>query len=261
MEDRTGKKWSREETILAFELYCRTPFSKISKTNEDIINLAMLLGRSPSSVGLKMANLAHYDPEIRKKNLAGMSHGSKLDAEICMEFAGNWEMLSFEAEEILAREKGVSLEKMLGIEEEFSDIPLGKYRNTKMKQRVGQYFFRTAILNSYANRCCITGINEPKLLIASHIKPWKVSDEKTERTNPRNGLCLNALHDKAFDKGLITLNNNYEIIISSQFKKADMDQTTKDWFMMYDHKEIIRPDKFLPDRKFIEYHNDVIFQK
>ena len=78
MEDRTGKKWSREETILAFELYCRTPFSKISKTNEDIINLAMLLGRSPSSVGLKMANLAHYDPEIRKKNLAGMSHGSKL---------------------------------------------------------------------------------------------------------------------------------------------------------------------------------------
>ena len=62
---------------------------------------------------------------------------------------------------------------MLGIEEEFSDIPLGKYRNIKMKQRVGQYFFRTAILNSYANRCCITGINEPKLLIASHIKPWK----------------------------------------------------------------------------------------
>lgn len=178
-----------------------------------------------------------------------------------MEFAGNWEMLSFEAEEILARKKGVSLEKMLGIEEEFSDIPLGKYRNIKMKQRVGQYFFRTAILNSYANRCCITGINEPKLLIASHIKPWKVSDEKTERTNPRNGLCLNALHDKAFDKGLITINNNYEIIISSQLKNANMDQTTKDWFMMYDHKEIIRPDKFLPDRKFIEYHNDVIFQK
>ena len=72
-------------------------------------------------------------------------------------------------------------------------------------------------------------------------------------------MCLNALHDKAFDKGLITLNNNYEIIISSQFKKADMDQTTKDWFMKYDHKEIIRPDKFLPDRKFIEYQNDVIF--
>ena len=59
MENRTGQKWSREETILAFELYCRTPFSKITKTNKDIIELAKLLGRSPSSVGLKMANLAH----------------------------------------------------------------------------------------------------------------------------------------------------------------------------------------------------------
>ena len=52
MEDRIGKKWSREETILAFELYCRTPFAKITKTNKVIINLAKLLGRSPSSVGL-----------------------------------------------------------------------------------------------------------------------------------------------------------------------------------------------------------------
>lgn len=130
-----------------------------------------------------------------------------------------------------------------------------------MKQRVGQYFFRMAIINSYVNKCCVTGINEPILLIASHIKPWNVSDEKTERTNPPNGLCLNALHDKAFDSGLITINNKYEIIISSQLKNISLDQDTKDWFMKYDHKEISKPDKFLPDPKFIEYHNDVIFQR
>lgn len=103
--------------------------------------------------------------------------------------------------------------------------------------------------------------DEAQLLIASHIKPWNVSDEKTERTNPQNGLCLNALHDKAFDKGLITINNKYEIIISKQMKNIEMDQATKDWFMKYDHKEIIKPDKFFPDPQFIEYHNDVIFQK
>lgn len=261
MEDRIGKKWAREETILAFELYCRTPFSKISKTNKDVINLAKLLGRTPSSVGLKMANLAHYDPEIQKRKLSGMAHGSKLDAEICAEFAGNWEALSLEAEEILASKQGVTVEKMLGIESEFENIPEGEYRELRMKQRVGQYFFRMAILNSYAYRCCVTGMNEPQLLIASHIKPWNVSDEKTERTNPQNGLCLNALHDKAFDKGLITINNKYEIIISKQMKNTEMDQATKDWFMKYDHKEIIKPDKFFPDPQFIEYHNDVIFQK
>lgn len=261
MEDRTGKKWSREETILAFELYCRTPFAKISKTNEDIINLAKLLGRTPSSVGLKMANLAHYDPEVQKRKRSGMAHGSKLDAEICAEFVDDWETLSLEAEKILASKQGVTVEKMLDIEAEFENIPLGEYRETRMKQRVGQYFFRMAILNSYAYRCCITGINEPQLLIASHIKPWNVSDEKTERTNPKNGLCLNAFHDKAFDKGLITINSKYEIIISPQLKNTEMDQNTKDWFMKYDHQQIIQPDKFLPDLQFIEYHNDIIFRK
>ena len=117
MEDRIGKKWSREKTILAFELYCRTPFAKITKTNKDIINLAKLLGRTPSSVGLKMANLAHYDPEIKKRKLSGI----KLDAEICAEFANNWEELSLEAEKILARKNGITVEKMLGIESEFAN--------------------------------------------------------------------------------------------------------------------------------------------
>ena len=80
--DRTGIKWSREETILAFDLYCRTPFGKISQGNPEIIKLAHLLGRTPGSVGLKMHNLAHYDPELQKRNVTAMAHGSKLDGEI-----------------------------------------------------------------------------------------------------------------------------------------------------------------------------------
>ena len=72
-------------------------------------------------------------------------------------------------------------------------------------------------------------------------------------------MCLNALHDKAFDRGLITLSKDYEIVISSQLKNVNMDNDTKMWFMKYDHKSIVLPDKFIPDRKFIEYHNDVIF--
>ena len=67
MEGRNGVKWSREETILAYELYCRTSFSKISQTNPEIKKLSELLGRTPGSVALKMHNLAHYDPELKKK--------------------------------------------------------------------------------------------------------------------------------------------------------------------------------------------------
>lgn len=79
VSDRTGVKWSREETILAFDLYCRTPFGKISHGNPEIIKLAQLLGRTSGSVGLKMHNLAHYDPELQKSNVTAMAHGSKID--------------------------------------------------------------------------------------------------------------------------------------------------------------------------------------
>ena len=98
-----------------------------------------------------------------------------------------------------------------------------------------------------------------ELLVASHIKPWNVSDEKTERTNPCNGLCLNSLHDKAFDMGLITLNKDYKLIVSKEMKHVSMDTVTKEWFHWYEGKKIILPDKFLPGKSFIEYHNDVIF--
>lgn len=252
------RNWTREEIILAFDLYCKLPFSKISKTNEQIIELAAIIGRTPSSVGLKMANIARFDTELQSRNISGMSHGSKLDEKVWNEFCNNWEELSYQAQMILAEKKQTSIEKML----EYTDIekiPTGEYRERLIKTRVGQYFFRMSVLSAYSNRCCITGLNKPELLIASHIKPWKDSNIQTERTNPSNGLCLNALHDKAFDRGLITIDYNYNIVVSGKLKDSDMDSETKAWFEYYDQKRIILPDRFLPGKEFIEYHNDMVF--
>lgn len=259
MEDRYRIKWSREETILAFDLYCKMPFSKISKTNEEIMELASIIGRTPSSVGLKMANLAHYDPELISKDKKGMSNGSKLDKEIFDEFSNNLEELSYQAQIILAKYKRVKLEELVAIPD-IEMIPEGLHREQLVKTRIGQYFFRMSVLSAYSNRCCITGLSNSKLLIASHIKPWKDSDAKTERTNPRNGLCLNALHDHAFDQGLITVDKEYRIINSSNLVTSKMDDETKAWIKSYNHKKILLPDKFYPGKNFIEYHNDVIFQ-
>ena len=236
--DRTGIKWSREEIILAFDLYCRTPFGKISQGNPEIIKLAQLLGRTPGSVGLKMHNLAHHDPELQKRNVTAMAHGSKLDGEIFSEFSRDWTSLSYQAQLIRAKMQNKDISEVIDLGD-IDLIPAGKYRDHMMKTRVGQYFFR----------------------MASHIEPWKVSDERTERTNPTNGLCLNSLHDKAFDRGLITLDKNYKIIVSRKLKDTDMDSETKSWFMGYDDHQIILPDKFMPGKDFIEYHNDVIFQR
>lgn len=255
---RNGEKWNREETILAFELYCRTPFSKISQSNKEIQELAALLGRTPGSVGLKMHNLAHFDPELQKRNVSAMAHGSKLDFSIFQEFANDWEGLSYQAQLIKAKMMGLPAEDIL----EMDDLPLlpeGLTHDQMIKARVGQYFFRLSVLTAYNNQCCVTGLRFPKLLVASHIKPWAKSDEKTERTNPSNGLALNPFHDKAFDKGFITLDKNYHIVISSQIKEVPMDKETQQWFMSYENHPILLPEKFYPGKDFIEYHNDTIF--
>lgn len=258
-ENRNGEKWTREETILAFELYCRIPFVKINQSNPQIIELAELLGRTPGSIALKMHNLAHHDPELQKRNVSGMAHGSRLDAEIFAEFSDDLTKLAYQAQIIKAKIKNQNLTDMVDCRD-IEKIPEGEYKEQMVKISIGQYFFRMAVSNSYGNRCCITGLGKAGLLVASHIKPWNVSNE-TEKTNPKNGLCLNALHDKAFDKGLITLNNDYQIIISNRLNDTAMDLKTKEWFFSYNRQQICLPEKFLSDKKFIEYHNDVIFQR
>lgn len=257
--NRNGVKWNREETILAFELYCRTPFSKISQGNKDICELAKLLGRTPGAVGLKMHNLAHFDPELKRRNVSAMAHGSKLDSEIFQEFANDWEGLSYQAQIIKAKMMGLPTEDILEMDD-VPQMPAGLTHEQMVKARVGQYFFRLSVLNAYNNQCCITGLQLPKLLVASHIKPWAISNEKTERTNPRNGLALNPFHDKAFDRGFITIDKYYRVVISSQLKKVPMDDETQKWFMSYENHQIVLPDRFYPGKEFIEYHNDVVFQ-
>lgn len=250
--------WTREETLLAFYLYCKIPFGKIHASNQQIIELAKCLGRTPSSVSMKMGNLARYDSVQLQRGVKGLAHGSKMEEIIWNEFRNDSDNLVLEAEMLLSNMKENNIIKEVNMGYIIAHI--GDDREQLVKQRVGQNFFRSAILSSYDNRCCITGIAIDKLLIASHIKPWHSSDSKTERTNPGNGLCLNALHDRAFDQGLITVNQDYKIIISPNIKKKEIDEVTKAWIVGFEGRKIILPNRFLPEKQFIEYHNDVIFQ-
>lgn len=247
--------WTEEETILAFYLYCQIPFGQIHQHNPRIIELAELLGRSPGSVGLKLSNLAACDPEQQKRNIKGMSHHSKLEPLIIEEFSNDWETLTVKAKEIEAKLKGKPIEDII---EEPTLFPEGRTEERTVQQRINQQFFRDAVLSAYQGRCCITGLQVPELLIASHIKPWAVSDSKTERTDPRNGLCLNGLHDKAFDRGLITVLPDYTIKISTALKEAPSTDGN-DWLRQCEGQKIILPTRFKPTKEYLEYHNDVIF--
>ena len=250
-------KWTREELILAFNLYFKIPFGKFHDQTPEIISLAKILGRTPSAVALKLSNFARFDPMLRQRGIVGASHGSKLDGIVWDEFYGNLEKLSYESELLLAEKTGRKVEEVAGVY--ILDLPKeGKERDALVKTRVNQSFFRKMVLAAYSLQCCITGLSIPALLTASHIIPW--ADDKNNRMNPRNGLCLNALHDRAFDKGLITITPDYILRVSPRVKRAT-DESVSEFFTKYDGLSIREPKRFSPDVKFLEYHNDVIFQK
>lgn len=252
------QNWSREELIVAFNLYCKTPFTKINASNKGVKELAQIIGRSTSAVALKLANYARLDPALQERNISGMSHGSKGEAEIWNNFNSRWEELAFESEKILATYIGRPLESVAKIKTD--DLPRdGKEREAMVKVRVNQSFFRDTILASYDNRCCITGISIPALLNASHIIPW--SKDTNNRMNPANGLCLNALHDRAFDKGLITITPDYKIRLSTKIQEKKIDTNLDTFFFAFRDKSINLPQKFLPEKSFLEYHYENIFCK
>ena len=99
----------------------------------------------------------------------------------------------------------------------------------------------------------------PELLVASHIIPW--SKNEKERLNPRNGLCLNALHDKAFDKGFITITTKFEVKISQALRDLSDESTINKYFISFDNEKIKVPRKFVPSKDFLDYHYENIFIK
>ncbi|MFT4255888.1 MAG: HNH endonuclease signature motif containing protein [Pseudoxanthomonas sp.] len=190
--------WTREQTLLAFKLYCEMPFGQLDSRNKKIIALAEMIGRSPGAVAMKCVNIASLDPKIRESGRAGLSNASSLDRQIWEEAHADWGAVIAECETLLAfvhQEKHLpEPEVLLEDERDFT----GAVRTALVKQRVGQAFFRRAVLSSYGERCCISGVNDKRFLVASHIVPW--NEDAAIRLHPGNGLCLSAMHDKAFDK-------------------------------------------------------------
>lgn len=250
-----NKNWTRDETIVAFNVYCKIPFKSSSKSNPIVIKYANIIGRSPSALNMKIGNFGRLDPDLQKKGISGLTHGSKMEEEVWEEFNGDWDKLAFESEQIIANFQNKDIANFEYLE--VSSMPSGLDRHSLVKTRVNQSFFRSTVLASYDLKCCITGLSNIELLVASHIVPW--SEDEKNRTNPHNGLCLNSLHDRAFDKGLITILPNYRIQISHVIQSSESNNFLNYTISQYSDKEIILPERFLPSKDFLDYHNQNIF--
>lgn len=252
-------RWTKEQLKLAFHLYCQLPFGRLHSRNQEIIKLASLIGRTPSAVAMKLVNFASLDPAIVNSGRSGLGNASALDKEVWDEFHADWEKLATECEQLRhnmeldyssetsadAIDDGIVLEDFTG-----------ETRQALTMQRVKQQFFRRAVLSSYRGRCCMSGLSEPRLLIASHIVPW--SKDKANRLNPSNGLCLSAIHDKAFDKGLITLSDDLKIILSDEIRRSS-DTFVHQILRPLEGKTIELPERFVPGMNFVSRHRKEVF--
>jgi putative restriction endonuclease len=182
-------RWTNEQLRQTFYLYCTLPFGQLHSKTPAIVHLAARLGRTPSAVAMKLVNFASLDPVIAKSGRKGLSGASANDKKIWAQCHADWTGV---AEQYEVTDDASTLETNLPF-----NAGADVMRTTKA--RIGQQFFRTSVLANCANRCCISGLNIPALLVASHISPWAVDSHN--RLNPSNGLCLSSLHDAALTKG------------------------------------------------------------
>lgn len=254
---KDDQRWTREQTIVAFNLYCKIPFNRVASSHPEIIKVANETGRSVNSVKMKIGNFGSFDPELKKRGIVGLANASKLDEEIWNEFNNNWDDLAFESEKALSGFEGKDVTDDIKVFDDEFIFGDGLEKERIVKTRVNQNFFRQTVLSAHNFSCCITGIDLPELLVASHIIPWSKAEKN--RLDPRNGLSLNALHDKAFDKGLMTITTDFTIIISPRVLSKPS-EPVEIWLASFNEKNMIVPERFVPSQKFLEYHNQNIFQ-
>jgi hypothetical protein len=233
------RNWTEDEVRKALALYLRTTFGRIHQGNPEIIALASEIGRTASSVALKLVNLAALDDSLPRK---GMSNASKTDKLVWNDFLRNPETLTTPLAYLQQQAVYGGFAEGTGV-----SVPVQTVR------RIGQDVFRQAILTAYSGRCAVTGIDDSRLLNASHIVGWSADTE--HRMNLRNGICLGALHDRAFDRHLITFDQDLRLLI-----RKDVPEAARIALERGASSHLRLPERFLPDPILLARHRQAFVE-
>lgn len=147
------------------------------------------------------------------------------------------------------------IEEVKKIEEEIEPLNIeDESKKAIINVRVNQGKFRDLLLKRYNNKCCLCGVKNQKFLIASHIKPWAESEPK-EKLDVNNGFLMCPNHDKLFDKGYITFDDDGKIIISDRLTENDR------VFLNVDNKMHIELTLTDDNKMYLKYHRENIFNR
>ncbi len=144
-------------------------------------------------------------------------------------------ILAFEGDDALGERSGKDIERVV-------------------KNRLGQGFFRKMILSEYDSKCCVTDLDIPEILRASHIVSW--ASDKDNRLNPANGLCLSATYDAAFDRHLISFDEDHRMVLGPSLRDQYSNEAFKKYFLDFEGSQMSQPRRFSPDPSLLESHRN-----
>lgn len=244
------KRWIRAELLLALHLYGRITFGQQDKCNAEVKALAARLGRTPSSVSMKLNNFTSLDPDERQRGVKGLKGASRLDRTVWAEFQRNPDLVA------TPDESWFGADGELDSTQEAFKFPRDWGGSTEAfavgRVRLAQRYFRRVVLANFGGRCALTGVRGPELVVASHILGWSEAPE--HRVDPANGLSLNRLHDAAFDCKLVTFDENCRFIVGRRIRRALPDGAIAEAFDRYAGVPLAIPTKHLINQEFLARH-------
>lgn len=260
------KNWTRDELLVALNLYHKLTFGQLHARQPVIIALAEKLQRGANSVAMKLCNFASLDPALKLRGIEGLAGASALDRATWNEFHTDLNETAPASEGALCALFGADENSQLEVlpkegvrvRKRSPHGPTETAANVKLRR--GQEYFRDVVLNNFGGRCGVTELAVRELLIASHILPW--GTHVAERLNVRNGICLSRLHDAAFDRGLIAFDDKLRLLLSPRLKAELPQRSVAENFGAYAGEMLRFPeDATPPELAFLSQHRATIFRK
>jgi hypothetical protein len=220
--------WTEHELLIAMNLYCRLPFGQCNSRNKFVNEVASKMDRTAGSISRKLGNIASLDPRHQARGVGGLPNSSKLDRKVWSEFQDNWSAMADKSESAFEALMGGTVPGKPVSEIEQPSGPSEVERMAKTRRL--QTFFRNVVLS------------------------W--SENKNRRADPTNGLCLNALHDKAFDRHLITFDEDCRLVVSSFLKKGNIPEFQAANFAKLEGATLTLPHRFAPCPRALKEHRN-----
>ena len=245
--------WTEDEITMACALYLQPRGRRV----DDVRLMEAATGRSPKSIGAKWDNLASLDYAAIGSDKSGLTHRNRLDDVVWEKFSQSPDAMFRRADELFGS-KGIEAGTRLAFVETGEEIldllPPGYDRPVLAKARAEQDGLRRLAIRCARGECCVTGISQREMLVASHIKPWSQSDP-FEKTDIHNVLCLNTFHDRLFDQHLMTVTVDREIHYSDALRDGLTEDVQESMLYRYGKIKVYRGSE--PGADYLEEHNRV----